>query len=357
MINARIFIVGLLSLVLVQPLFGQFGARARQNVKQVVERQVKPQKRLLTQQMDSRVDEVVRICELEPRQKKKLQIAAKGAVAKSLEYYAKYMESVYARQFNRKVRGRLVEVEERLGIAKAVEAKKAAKDREAAKKAAKNKAKVKKKAKKRNKRKKVADPAQVVRRLLRALPYKRPIPWEEKIWLKALSKTLNEKQNAAFDKHVKLRRAFNRRAGISTFISQIDRQLFLSADQRESLKKIVDEVYGKQLETAALNQIYATRGWAGLAANGRRRTKLMPQAKLKKVLSKSQLAIWNGQLRNAGAFGRMGLFGAFGGGALGLPQVIEAIAAPIVQPRRVKKAKPTKKAAAKKKKVIVDKKK
>ena len=331
--RARIAIAGLLLLVLAQPSFAQFGPNGqKKNVKQMVERQVKSQKTTLTTQMNARIDEIVRVCDLEGIQRKKLQIAAKGAVGKSLEYYAKYMESVYNRQFNRNIQRRVAKANPaRKGKKK--EGDKGKKLTDAEKKA--NAAKKKAKQKAENAKRAVAR-----RAAMRILPYKRPIPWQEKIWLKAITKTLNAEQNEAFTEHLNLRKAFNRRNGVSTYVSQMDQALFLSEHQRNSLMKLVDDTFGKAMEDTPTNQIYAMRGWVGMGANGRtRQIKLLPQPKIRRILSDPQLAIWQGQLRRFGAFGR-----AAGGFGIAPPRAVRA-ARPA---RAVRKRPAAKKKAAKK---------
>ena len=81
------------------PASAQVRNRQRPNVQQMVERSVNLQKKRLGPQMDQRIDEIDRVCELDAKQKKRLKIAAKGALNKSMGYYTRYLESVYERRF------------------------------------------------------------------------------------------------------------------------------------------------------------------------------------------------------------------------------------------------------------------
>ena len=291
MLRTRSLLAGLLLLLLVGPAFAQVRRPRQRNIQQMVERAVNSQKIQLNRQMSQRLDEIDRVCKLESKQKKRLQIAAKGAVGRSLEHYEKYIESVYNRQFNRN-RLNPAKAAALLNRARPVTKKKAVP-------ATKKKAKPAqgKKAKPAKEKKRQVLPRPAVRPIPLRIAYKRPIPWQQKIWLITIKKTLNDSQSDAFDKHLQARRQFNRRNGVGVFVSQMDQQLLLTAAQRDALEKLVDQQFGKALETTVSNQVFALQGWIGMDANGRRRTRRLPQENLKTILSPSQFTAWNQRAR------------------------------------------------------------
>jgi hypothetical protein len=98
---------------------------------------------------------------------------------------------------------------------------------------------------------------------------------------KALQKTLTPEQAAAYKKERDLRNAAQRRAVVKTLIVMMDRQLVLSAEQRDKIHEVLTKNWNDSWYT------YVVRF-------GGNYFPAMPDAKILPILNDDQKTIWNG---------------------------------------------------------------
>lgn len=99
---------------------------------------------------------------------------------------------------------------------------------------------------------------------------------------KALQKTLTPEQAAAYKKERNLRTAAQRRAVVKTLIVMMDRQLVLSAEQRDKIHEVLDKNWNDSWYT------YVVRYGGNYYPE-------MPDAKILPILNDNQKTIWNGR--------------------------------------------------------------
>jgi hypothetical protein len=111
---------------------------------------------------------------------------------------------------------------------------------------------------------------------------------------KALQKTLTPEQAAAYKKERDLRTAAQRRAVVKTLIVMMDRQLVLSAVQRDKIHEVLDKNWNDSWYT------YVVRFGGNYFPE-------MPDAKILPILNDDQKTIWNGMQKGNFLFGFHGL--------------------------------------------------
>jgi len=111
---------------------------------------------------------------------------------------------------------------------------------------------------------------------------------------KALQKTLTPEQAAAYKKERDLRTAAQRRAVVRTLIAMMDRQLILTAEQRDKIHEVLDKNWNDSWYT------YVVRFGSNYYPE-------MPDAKILPILNEDQKTIWNGRQKINFLFGFHGL--------------------------------------------------
>jgi hypothetical protein len=111
---------------------------------------------------------------------------------------------------------------------------------------------------------------------------------------KALQKTLTPEQAAAYKKERDLRTAAQRRAVVKTLLVMMDRQLVLSAEQRDKIHEVLDKNWNDSWYT------YVVRYGGNYYPE-------MPDAKILPILNDNQKPIWNGRQKINIMFGFYGL--------------------------------------------------
>jgi hypothetical protein len=111
---------------------------------------------------------------------------------------------------------------------------------------------------------------------------------------KALQKTLTPEQAAAYKKERDLRTAAQRRAVVKTLIVMMDRQLVLSAEQRDKIHEVLDKNWNDSWYTY-------------VARFGGNYYPAMPDAKILPILNDEQKTIWNGMQKGNILYGFHGL--------------------------------------------------
>jgi len=113
-------------------------------------------------------------------------------------------------------------------------------------------------------------------------------PAREALWKKTVEKTLNPEQRRAYEKAQLERSQFYRDATMQQLIARIDRQLLLSDQQRLQLRKLIDETAGRQAERRAV------QGVEFAEMHMMNQLFRIPKAKLRQFLSPAQMAQWQG---------------------------------------------------------------
>jgi hypothetical protein len=119
---------------------------------------------------------------------------------------------------------------------------------------------------------------------------------KEPIWTKAVAKTLTDKQKADFKQAQTKRRQFRRKSAVDNVIAKIDSELILSDDQRTKIGELVNKAVGHQF---SMQQNGFTMDFS--QANGMTAVQRIPKAQMAKLLSKTQMARWNEFRRQYGA--------------------------------------------------------
>lgn len=89
----------------------------------------------------------------------------------------------------------------------------------------------------------------------------------EKLWKSALQKTLTKEQNDKLTQWQDQRKKYQRQVAVGNFVAKVDRELLLSPEQREKLTSAVDEKYGENLLKNALANNSQQLGRFVFAAN------------------------------------------------------------------------------------------
>lgn len=187
---------------------------------------IQQQKARYAQAMAVHIDELDRVCSLSDVQRRKLQLASKGAIVTAMEEW--------------KVTARMIQ--DRLG-GRAVLAAPVARP-------AGNRAGVDEK-KDENDDGEDEEPAlRIDSRLLSIMNASGylPEPQQQSRWVKAVSSVLSDDQKTKVRAAESARLAYRRRFGVATYVDQLDYVLRFSPEQREQATKIVDSVMGRFLE-------------------------------------------------------------------------------------------------------------
>lgn len=268
------------------------------------------------------IDDIDRTCELTDQQKAKLRLAAKGAVAASMDKYKARM-----RQLADRMQGRAVgfgniafEAPAAEAVADEAQADEGEGDEEAGEEGDEQVEEV------------VPDPPAVAQvQVARAIELVagggfgvQSSVLEEPRWKKAVQSVLTDDQRTQYAVAVARREAFLRRSAVSAFVGRVDQKLLLSDEQRGQLTLLIDTQFGKQLTDQSRRQNGANQFifWRG-GPNGLPGPPI-EHAQLKSVLSDLQFTEWKrsfeGQLNMLRRqFGRMPINGVIPGVPLAPP--------------------------------------
>jgi len=189
---------------------------------------IEQQKADYAQEMAVHIDELHRVCSLSGPQRKKLELAAKGAVAATVEEW-----KVCARQVQARLGGRLMAMP--AAPVRALAADDAADEAPG----------------------KVEEPEEeeepelrIDARLLSILNASGylPEPHRQSRWVRALGKVLSDEQAAKVEAAESARRKHRRTFGVATHVDQLDYTLRFSPEQRQRVTQIVDSIMGPFLE-------------------------------------------------------------------------------------------------------------
>ncbi len=109
-------------------------------------------------------------------------------------------------------------------------------------------------------------------------------------WKKSLKSILTDEQMQRYRASQAERQKFIRKAAVDQFVAEIDLKLFLHADQREGITKIIDKKFGDKL-VDALRFFELNRNRGFVVNNGPRKPKY--DKLVKDILSADQLQEWN----------------------------------------------------------------
>lgn len=116
---------------------------------------------------------------------------------------------------------------------------------------------------------------------------------EEAIWVKAVQSVLTEEQKKAYARELAERQAYRREAMTRYLVSAVDRDLRLSAQQREQLAAALAETLkGDGLRQLELLDVFVTRMGQGLDPDLFCAVFLVPDSKAQEVLTDLQWARW-----------------------------------------------------------------
>ncbi len=184
---------------------------------------IEQQKANYEQEMAVHIDELDRVCSLSGSQRKKLELAAKGAVAATMEEW-----KISARQVQGRLGGRLMVAP----VARPAGAQAAddAADEES--------------------KEEEAPELRIDARLLSILNASGylPEPNRQARWVRALAKVLSDEQAAKVEAAESARRQHRRMFGVATYVDQLDYTLRFSPEQRQRVTEVVDSVMGAFLE-------------------------------------------------------------------------------------------------------------
>jgi hypothetical protein len=266
---------------------------------QQIAQQGKHQERQYKQFMGITIDNIDRLCKLTEAQKKKLDIASKGAVERTMGKWKKQMAQMQGRQWNGQfgnIRNALV-ADVAVGaiviaedVAEPVEADPEAIEIEIAQDA-------------------VQVEVDNVQLIAPQIAFNGPFGGfaamnvtainsvaKEPVWTKAVDKTLTAEQKTDFKKAQERRRLFRRKTAVDSVVAKIDSELILSDDQRTKISALVNKAVGHQFSMQAngFNQDFNQ-------ANGMTAVQRIPKTQMAKLLSKTQMVRWNEFRRQYGA--------------------------------------------------------
>ena len=293
------------ALMLVPALAASVGAA------KIIEEQREPNNAAqLKEEMEFLIDELDRVCHLTDRQIRKLEVAAKGAIQKTLETRQAEKDDEFGQFRNRFAERQVVIAQQARDAALRVEALRAKVEAEkAAAKAdelADNKLaeakvlddirrNVQQQAELRKAERQVEN---LNERILRAelqfaklqhLPFGTgevvpATPATQDIWLETVARVLTTQQQSLRKQAASQRREFQDSIAISSIVTELDTQLRLSDEQREVLQRLVSES-ANDPETSIVEIWQNSKNIRPIAA-------ALPQNELRRALSKSQLIKW-----------------------------------------------------------------
>ena len=298
---SQLFVVAIM-FATAMPAFGQVFIGGRGNPANATA----TQKKRFERELATKIGDMKRACKLSEVQVKKLQLAAKGAVVSGMEKFKAQQKKMrnQMRAIGLNAPGvQIEEVEEDDVDEDAAAADEDAADAELAV---------------------AGDFAVAFNALNVPAGGRRILAANEARWKKAVASVLTSEQKAAYDKALKQREAFVRKAAVNSFVARADLKLLLSPEQRTKLAVIVDEKFGKQLasQVNGPNQAFFFVTRAG--ANGK---PPISHEQLKPVLSEAQLGEWKTSFEPELA--RMLPMAVNGAGAGFQNIIINAIEAPV----------------------------
>ena len=205
-------------------------------------------------QLNGRINDIKKNCNLTEKQLQKLRVAAKGAVAE------------FANEEEKTKREQLRRYQQQAGI-----------DPD-------------KKKKKKDDDDDDDDKGQFVRNFAFVMRVKPSVLIESsKLWKKSLDTILDDKQMELYLASKKERERFIRKAAVDQFVAEVDLKLFLESEQRTALTEVIDKKFGDKLVDAIrFADLNRNRGF--IANNNKREPKYTKL--VKDILSKEQLKEW-----------------------------------------------------------------
>ena len=188
-------------------------------------------KKAFERELATKIGDMKRACELSDAQVKKLQLAAKGAVASSMTKFKAQQKKMRERMRGMRVGGPGVLIEE----AEDDDDEDAAEGEEAD--ADEDEELVEGN---------FAVAVNAVNMIGGGRSSQISVATEPR-WTMAISSVLTSEQKAAYEKAVKEREAFVRKTAVASFVARVDLKLLLSAEQRQKLTAVIDRNFGKQL--------------------------------------------------------------------------------------------------------------
>ena len=211
-----------------------------------LDREIKQIKSVQEQRMTTSIDDMTRVCELSDEQVTKLQVAAKGAIEKSLESaHKQYLEML--QQFGM-FNGVAVEADEVVDEGPGPpDARNADAEQTDEKNAEEEEAEF------------AGGGWQMpgvidlgfVRQNIEMNGGELAAPEKEKIWTNAVRKTLTDQQAGKYNEALTARTARIRKAAVEAFVAKVDAELLLQESQRAELVKLVNARFAGELEQKA----------------------------------------------------------------------------------------------------------
>ena len=222
-----------------------------------------------TRQMKMRIAEMDRICDLDDKQIVKLKLASKGAVESAAGKMSKLIKQMQM-GFMGEAELPAVDPENEEDTDKPDKDRNANEDEDEGEDEG------------------DADQKQGVMFMVDPFSQQLPDPVKTKIWKTNVAKVLSKVQQKKYGDHVARRAKFKREASVKNFVASVDEVLLLSDEQRSQLLKYADKNHGDLLIKFG-GEIYLG-GPFGLGIGELPKTKA--DEKLKSILNKSQLEIW-----------------------------------------------------------------
>ncbi len=210
-------------------VFGPAGASTPAQKKQAMERARKAQEKRLTGRLNLRIAELQEACDLNAKQVRRLQLAAKGAVKNQLEGFEDLIKTMRQQMGNGWIEEVVVPADPEFPEKQpdtGNDQKKPAKDKEL-----------------------VAFQREMGQMFgpmgaMMSNGMTGQIE-DQKLWQTQLKKTLSDQQFKKYEKLKASRKAYRRRAAVMTHVSNLDARLLLGEKQRDQLTKLVDQHLGK----------------------------------------------------------------------------------------------------------------
>lgn len=265
--------------VIAQRAFFAWGQQADQEgqANEALEKEFEQFKSVQEQRLATRIADMKRICELSDEQVTKLQVAAKGAIEKSMKVVRKQYTDMLT-QWGM--------------IADAVEIEAVADDNDEELVEETDENDEAHAEDEENAQAGVVVNVEMlgmVRQNIEAMGNRLATPENERVWKNAVSKTLTDEQSSAYAETVSARTARLRKAAVETFVAKVDSELLLLDSQRNELIKLIDDRYGLALQKDAVRS-YRQEFFQFVD---------LPDPKInsdaKKVLSDSQYLVWKSE--------------------------------------------------------------
>ena len=258
------------------------GDEAKQ-MRPALEREMKRIKTVQEQRMTTSIDEMKRVCELSDEQVTKLQVAAKGAIEKSLESNRRQYKEMLQQfgMFDDVAADTDEDADEDSGASDAEKTDSGKADAE-------------------NAEMEEADAAEgiwqmagvmdlgFVRQNIEMNGGEVATPEKEKIWTNTVRKTLTAPQAGKYTEALAARTARARQAAVAAFVAKVDAELLLQDSQRDELIKLVDDNYGEALQKDMLR----SNRQDFFAMNESSNSVSKINKDVQKMFSESQFLVW-----------------------------------------------------------------